>query len=457
MTMWKPALDPDKPRYRALADAIEADLSEGRLKTGDRLPPHRDLADALGVTVGTVTRGYAEARRRGLTTGEVGRGTFLRAPESEDPWAQVGLEAELTDLTFILPVTLPDEGRYLAKTLKELSESPSLHHLVQYQDESSLRHQRIAGSQWLQQLGLQVPPDQLLITAGSQHGLNVALSSLFHVGQTLLCGELTYPSIKGQARAYGLNLRGVTLDDQGICPQALDRACQGDNKPAGLYLVPTLQNPTSAIMSQERRQEIARIAQRHQLLIIEDDVHAFSLEETHAPIITYAPDHTVYLTSLAKCLNPGLRTGYIVAPTNLQARLLTGIHTSMWMGPPLMVEVATRWIQDGTAQHIIQAKRAETQRRQALVTKYLGQYDIKRNASCAQVWLELPEPWSTDEFVTEARENGIKLVGASSFAISRRNAPHAVRFTIGQPSITDLERALAKLAEILSRFIRATC
>src|SRR6266478_5622866 len=78
MTIWIPDLSTSTgPRYKAIAEALAADIRDGKLKAGDRLPTHRDLAYRLGVTVGTVTRAYAEAQRRGLLEGHVGRGSFL--------------------------------------------------------------------------------------------------------------------------------------------------------------------------------------------------------------------------------------------------------------------------------------------------------------------------------------------------------------------------------------------
>ncbi|HNE02467.1 MAG TPA: winged helix-turn-helix domain-containing protein, partial [Plasticicumulans sp.] len=86
MTMWTPDLNPYAgPRYRAIADALEADLREGRLAPGARLPTHRELAERLGVTVGTITRAYAEAEARGLTRVTVGRGTFVRETRVQAP------------------------------------------------------------------------------------------------------------------------------------------------------------------------------------------------------------------------------------------------------------------------------------------------------------------------------------------------------------------------------------
>ncbi|HZF36691.1 MAG TPA: winged helix-turn-helix domain-containing protein, partial [Candidatus Angelobacter sp.] len=79
MTIWQPDLNSvSGPRYLAIVDALAFDLDNGKLRAGDRLPTHRDLAYRLGVTVGTVTRAYSEAERRGLIKGEVGRGTYIR-------------------------------------------------------------------------------------------------------------------------------------------------------------------------------------------------------------------------------------------------------------------------------------------------------------------------------------------------------------------------------------------
>src|SRR3982750_2135302 len=86
LTMWLPNLDGRRgPVYRAIADAIDESVQDGTLRAGARLPPHRDLADHLDVTVTTITRAYTEAARRGLTTGHVGRGTFIRGTEEDKP------------------------------------------------------------------------------------------------------------------------------------------------------------------------------------------------------------------------------------------------------------------------------------------------------------------------------------------------------------------------------------
>ena len=123
MTIWLPSLDDSsRPKYFAIADAIAGAMDTGRLRAGSRLPTHRDLADRLGVTVGTVSRGYAEARRRGLVVGEVGRGTFVRGSLPDE--VSFGLrdvdDPGTVDLSMNLPVLGACDAD-LASAIGELS------------------------------------------------------------------------------------------------------------------------------------------------------------------------------------------------------------------------------------------------------------------------------------------------------------------------------------------------
>ena len=451
---WQPEIPADAPRYLALADAIARDIAEGRLRPGERLPTHRELARALGVTVGTVSRGFAEAERRGLTVGEVGRGTFVRAPAAETTWLQEPQpEGALIDFNHSLPVSLPEEAGLLAATMEEIAaEPPRVAQLLRYRSDSATPRQRRVAADWLSRLGLPVGAEQLLVTAGSQHGLHVVLASLFRPGQVLLTGKLTYPAIKSQARSFGLRLRGVELDEEGICPEALERACASDPKPAALYVVPTLQNPTAAMMSQDRRRQIAEICERHDLWIIEDDIHAHLPGTPVAPIAAgdgEGSERVIYLASVSKCISPGLRTGFIVAPESVHGRLLGGIHSTLWMAPPLMVELTTRWLEDGTADRLIAAKRRETAARQALARRILDGHAVRSHDAAYHLWIELPDPLCSDELVAAARQRGVLVAGAGAFAVGRSEVPHAFRVSIGVAPRPDLERGLHILAELL--------
>ena len=168
MTMWTPDLRQRVgPRYLAIAEALADDAGGGRLRPGTRLPTHRDLADRLGVTVGTITRAYAEATRRGLVTGEVGRGTFVRAAARPvAPAAAPVAEAGLIDLSANLPPAgasqqkrhPPHPGRARRKRSRRL---------LAYPPEGGAAAPR-GGRSGCGRGRHSV--DRLLVTSGSQHG-----------------------------------------------------------------------------------------------------------------------------------------------------------------------------------------------------------------------------------------------------------------------------------------------
>ena len=454
MTIWRPNIEEGaSPLYLAIADAIQNDVEAGVLSVGTRLPTHRDLADYVGVTVGTVSRGYAEAERRGLTSGEVGRGTFVRGHDIEGHGWNAAPRSEagaVIDMSLATPWSIPAEGELLATTLRQIAEEPGLNDLLRYEPETASLSQRTAAASWITRNGMPAKAERTIVTVGAQHAMTVLFSTLLRPGDTVLAGELTYPGMKGIAQMLGLRIRGVPMDEEGLLPDALEVACR-ESSPKALYCVPTIQNPTCAIMSQERRHEVARVAQAHDLLIVEDDVHGFSLEDAPRPLSLAAPERSIHLSTISKSVTFGLRTGFIVAPDPLVERIRAGVRSTVWMPAPLTTEVTARWLTDGTADHIAAVKREEVRARNALVREVLGtRYDLVGHEAALHFWLRLPEPWRSDECVAQAKQRGVLVAGAEAFAVGRRNVPHAVRVCIGSvPHRDDLRRGLEILGEVL--------
>ncbi|MGE3402058.1 MAG: GntR family transcriptional regulator, partial [Vicinamibacterales bacterium] len=149
--MWIPTLEGRKgPVYRAIADALDEAVQRGVLRPGTRLPAHRDLADHLGVTVTTITRAYTEAARRGLTSGHVGRGTFIRGSEIED--------GERGQIDLSVNVLMPDrEVLTLEPRMFQRRVLPWTQLLGYVKSPGHLRH-RQAMAAWLGRQGLMVAP-----------------------------------------------------------------------------------------------------------------------------------------------------------------------------------------------------------------------------------------------------------------------------------------------------------
>lgn len=450
MTIWTPDLHThDGPKYQAIAAGIADDIAEGRLMPGAKLPPQRDLAWRLGVTVGTISRAYTEAERLGLVRGEVGRGTFVLRPGLREGFPPQGSQApDAIDLSLSFPAP-GDEADYLATALHRMADDPATGELLDYQTPAGNIRHRAAGAAWISASGLAPTPEQIVMTTGAQNGILVALAALTQPGDHIFTEALTFPGVKPVATMLGLRIEGLPIDADGLIPEALEAACRTQACKV-LYLIPTIHNPTSVVMPQSRREAIAEIGLRHGLTIIEDDIAARCMDDPPIPIATFAPENTVYLTSLSKTVAPGLRIGYLYSPPHLLERQASIVGASAWMAPPLAGELATRWIEDGTAERILESRRREAYIRISLAQSKLAGQELSATPGCHHTWLTLPDPWRAADFTAEAKRRGVIVAPAETFAAGRTNAPHAVRVCIGMPRHRDqLEKALDILLDIL--------
>ncbi|MDH3474577.1 MAG: PLP-dependent aminotransferase family protein [Rhodospirillales bacterium] len=451
MTNWQPELESRSgPRYVAIAEALAEDIDQGRLAAGERLPTHRDLAWRLGVTVGTVSRAYAEAERRGLIAGEVGRGTFIRERVPVDLPAQAETDGDFIDLSFNF-MQGHTEDPALREALAELSRDPALDRVLGYEMGLGQATHRAAGAAWLGEMGLAAEAGEIAVTAGAQHAMQLAVSAVTRPGDVIMTEELTYYGIKSIAAHRELRLHGLAMDEFGIQPEALDAACRGTGAKT-LYCIPTLQNPTASVMPEARRREIAEICKRHGVYVIEDDIYGFLPTEAPPPLTSHLPESGIYLTSLSKCVAPALRVGFLRCDAALLDRIGEALRATSLMASPLTAEAAARLIRDGRARRIAlrQRREAEARQQRAAETLPAGSYDSHPQAY--HLWLKLPEPWRREIFATEARVRGVGIAPAEVFAVGRQPVPHAVRVCLQSARSRDkAARALEILAGILAR------
>ena len=436
------------PKYRAIADALGEQITSGQMAPGAQLPTHRDLAWRLGVTVGTVSRAYAEMSRRDLLSGEIGRGTFVRsAPTPLDLPHRPMAEAGMIDLTLNFPAP-GAERQALAQTLAEMASDPSCAALLDYQPDIGIARHRAAGAAWISRTGWPVDASRIVITAGTQHGILTTLATLTRPGDRIVTECLSYQGVKPAAAQLGLRLEGLAMDDEGLLPDAFERAAR-DGGVRALYCMATLHNPTTATMSAMRRQSIADIAQRHDVAVIEDDIYG-AFAKPMQPLSAYAGAQGYYLTGLSKTVAPGLRIGYIVAPEDKVDALGASVRASCWMAAPLMAELASRWIETGMANTIMASHKRDAAQRQAMARDILKDANFLSPPGCLHLWLQLPEPWRAGEFVAAMRQQRVAIASAEPFAIGRGGVPHSVRICLGAPrDVNDLETGLRRIAATL--------
>jgi DNA-binding transcriptional MocR family regulator len=203
-------------------------------------------------------------------------------------------------------------------------------------------------------------------------------------------------------------------------------------------------------MSLARRAALVDIARRHHIAIIEDDVYGPLLRTRLPTIASLCPELTFHVTSTSKILAPGLRIGYLLTPPHGAALAAEAVRTTAWMPAPLSTLIATRWIEDGTAQTILDAQRAELAARQTLASELLPAEHLASDPACMFVWLRVPPPWRSDDFAANALARGVNTMPASAFAVDRSTVEHGVRINLAcAASREQLTRALQILAHTL--------
>src|SRR6201986_2338335 len=260
MTDWVPTLVAIQgPRYLAFVLALEADIASGRVKPGMRLLPQRDMAQQLDLSVGTISKAYAEAEQRGLISGEVGRGTFVQRRRTEQ--RSLGPSESTINLALNVP-PYTGEDDVIASVLAEIVADGEMSNLLGYLPHQGLRRHREAMVVWLSSLGVTADADHLFITHGGQHALSMALGMVGQPHDLGLTRKYTYSGMLALSAQCGYRLHGVATDASGLIPENLDRAFT-ETKARVLYCMPTLQTPMGSVMPPERRQAIAEIVRKH--------------------------------------------------------------------------------------------------------------------------------------------------------------------------------------------------
>lgn len=434
MTIWEPP-GPlrGSPRYLALADAIGADIAAGRLVPGARLPAQRDLARRLGVTVATVGRAYQVAARRGLLTGEVGRGTFVAPVPARPTPAQPAL-----DLATVHPPGHGAVHRAVAPILHRMAADPLA---VGGEDADAVRH-RVAGARWAAHAGWQPAPESVEVTAGGQHGLAAALAALAQPRHVVITTELTNPGLLAAARLLRIELATVPSDASGPRPDAIDRLC-ARRRVAALHLHPNLHNPTALTMPAQRRREIAAVVTAHDLPVIEEDPFGALLPDRPPPVAALHP-RTIYLTGITKTLAPGLRVGYRYAPEPLAEPLRAAARALAWAPSPLAAEVATQLVLGGTAHQLAAARAGELAARAAVARELLGDRVVAPGPA-PFAWIRLDR--DVDALAALARRRGVAVAATDEFA-ARRGTPAGLRVSLSADDET-VRTALRALARLL--------
>ncbi|MHA7777853.1 aminotransferase-like domain-containing protein [Roseibium sp. M-1] len=475
MTNWHPEIpDGQGPLYVRLAERIAEDIATGALAAGAKLPPQRDLAYDLGVTVGTIGRAYALIRQRGLVSGEVGRGTFVlgsgvqtpleedtkpdldrvpvaangnsRLPAAPASWTQAAMEAP-RDIAFggtRISVPAPEAIRFDSTSAPEIGQAEVIGRLtaditreVPYEIASYTRSVpqswREAGRIWLSRAGWEPQEGSIVPTTGAQAAIMAIIAATTSPGDQIAFEDLTYSSIARGASLTGRLPVQIARDAEGPLPEDLARVC-AQKHPKVLFVMPTMHNPSVGLMGAKRRAEIVTIARQYNLWIIEDEVYGSLRDTAVPPFAQLAPERTFHVGSLSKSVTAGVRGGWVSSPLSHAQRIYTA-HKMLTGGISfLLCELSSRLVLSGSAADFRQKIRAEIAARQALVEAYLGAYDMETAVDAPFLWLKLPEPWLSGTFKAAAATAKVLVDDEDEFKSGRSGKVyHRVRIGITNP------------------------
>jgi DNA-binding transcriptional MocR family regulator len=453
MTIWPPRReDLVRPVYHSLAQCLVRAVEAGELAAGTQLPTHRALAFDLGLSVQTVSRAYEELTRLGVISGHVGRGSFVlsRPPDTPLPWHRLTRGDGVIDCSMLVPVTGEIHAERFSQVLRQMADDPPYQALFSFRPRETLLDHCDKARKWLAGCGLDLDGrDRILATNGNTAAMTCALMTAARPGDLVVTEELGHHTLKSLTASLGLKLTGLAIDEQGLLPDAFERACR--NGPVKvLYLMPAGLGPTAAMMTAERRAALVEIARRHSVWIVENDAWGPLQPDRPVPIAALAPERTFFFTGLTKCILPGLRIAWLVPPEAMMHAARSRHLVTNWMATPIMAEIASRWIADGTAAELLDWQRTQLARRNRLVDRVLGGVPHRSCPVGMHVWLPLPEIWREEEFVALARQDGVAVAAGANFAIDDARTHRGIRICIGVGTEAELEEGLRVLVRLVS-------
>ena len=464
-TIWIPDLSRhDGPKYRALTEALRADVAAGVLPAGAQLPTVRDLAWRLSVTPGTVARAYREAVAEGLLQARVGRGTFVAERTRHLPPLRLAPSTGLIDPPFgVEPLPRPDILDMRSPSLPEVGQARAFCEALErlgsrigrdwltcpgQEHEAPLR----AGvCRWLDDRDVgPLEPGHVMLTLGGQNAISLVMDACLSGDRpVVLVEDLAFPGFRYAARLARAEVVPVVMDAEGICPDALEIACR-THRPQLLCLMPEAQNPTAGRMGLERRQRIVEVARRHRLQIIEDECYA----PTTSPfpgLRALAPERTWYIGSFSKTISAALRFGYALSPVGQGDAARLVVHHNHFALPQPLSALCLDLFASGAARAIRSAVQAEITTRLARVVDRLGPFGPKWQPGIPFVWMHLSQGWRASSFARHAEEAGILLRAADQYALINGRVPHAVRLALPcDVPIARVEMGLDRLARLLA-------
>ena len=329
---------------------------------------------------------------------------------------------------------------------------------LQYASSEGLPELRQWVSAELGKQGATVSPDQVLITTGSQQGLDLIAKVLIDKDSRLLVESPTYLGALQAFTPMQPAVESIESDSGGVCPSALREALQKGERPRFIYLLPNFQNPTGRTMDEARREAVIAVCREHGLPIVEDNPYGELWFDAPPPkpLLARWPEGVVYLGSFSKILAPGLRLGYIVAPPALYPKLLQAKQAADLHTPGFNQRVVAEVIKDGFLDQHVPTIRARYHAQRDAMLAALARELGPTGAEWTQpvggmfVWVRLPERLNAQALLPKAVDAGMAFVPGAPFYAGEPDA-RALRLSFVTSTPEQIDKGMAALGRVVQQ------
>jgi len=478
----------DVPLYHQIESYLRQGILSGSLPTDMRLPASRQLAHDLGVNRTTVENAYAKLEADGLVFSRMGSGTYI-LPVNPIPASTNNTlntqwplwQESVQDRNIISRADAVDEMLQQAGHPKPISFASGISDSRQFPIEefrkvlqTVMRRDKISSLDYgerngyaplrngiahiLASQGLQVHPENILITAGSQQAIFLASQVLLKPSDIVLVEEPTYSVAIDLFRALGFHIIGIPVDNQGMQVEKLEKLLQ-QHHPKLIYTIPNFHNPTGTCLSSTRRRELIVLAERYNIPILEDDFVGDLRFEGHAQPSLKALDpggQVIYVSTFSKMLMPGLRVGFIVADGPVFDGLLNFKRLSDLATSTLIQRALDAYVNVGRYQAYIRRSSQIFRKRRDIMLEAIERYlpsGISFDAPKGGlfIWLRLPAPLSADELLPVACKEGVSFVPGNYFFIDGAGGRGWLRLNFASQPEEEIKEGIKRLGRAIRK------
>jgi 2-aminoadipate transaminase len=308
--------------------------------------------------------------------------------------------------------------------------------------------------------GIDCSPDEILITSGSMQGLELVNSLLLAKGDTILIEQETYSGALTKLTRLGVDAVGIPLDAEGLRLDALKAKLEELKKrsitPKYIYTIPTVQNPTGAIMGEARRAELLKLAAEHGVMIFEDECYSDLVWSGKRPRSLYGMaggEGVIHIGSFSKSIAPALRVGYIVAKWDVLSRILALKQDagSGALEQMVLAEFCTRHFNE----HVPKLSKTLAGKlqtlREALAEQFGTSAEFGDPPGGIYLWIKLPDNVDTMKLAQAALAAGVSLNPGPEWSTNKEHARCRLRLCFANPEPETIKQGVAVLAEVCRR------